>query len=252
MSYRIAYVQFPNIAGQFPTKEKSYPVNCFRADIKVDDYVIVNLPNQKFSIKKAKVISVAFLNWDCKNNIVCLVSEFLREKGARAYLYQPSDGKIHTENDLRKFLIENKWKLEKPYSKTWRAFFFANNKKQSAIIMFRKNGIDFQIFPKIVIPDRSACGKIHASISIGKVARHGYYKSEVDLFEFTAKFGASFVKNTSQYDEFFKSKGQPRPRYSPPRDEMQDIYDTLSSGDGEDVYLNDGVWLCSDGSIRNW
>lgn len=33
------------------------------------------------------------------------------------------------------------------------------------------------------------------------------------------------------------------------RGDMQDIYDAVSSGDGEDTYLSDGMWIRSDGSI---
>ncbi|WP_398494325.1 hypothetical protein [Variovorax sp.] len=35
------------------------------------------------------------------------------------------------------------------------------------------------------------------------------------------------------------------------KDEMQDLYEALATDDGADVYLSDGVWLSSDGSMRD-
>ena len=28
---------------------------------------------------------------------------------------------------------------------------------------------------------------------------------------------------------------------------MEDVYDAVSNGDGEDAYLGDGIWISSDG-----
>lgn len=52
--------------------------------------------------------------------------------------------------------------------------------------------------------------------------------------------------------KFFEHYDQYRALITREHDEMRDLYDTLAIDDqGGDVYLSDGVWLSTDGSIHN-
>ncbi|WP_158020094.1 hypothetical protein [Methylorubrum extorquens] len=60
--------------------------------------------------------------------------------------------------------------------------------------------------------------------------------------------GGVLVRNIEKFFDFFDGSGQP---VTGRTDNMLDLYEAISlGGDGEDVYLSDGVWLSSDGSIH--
>ena len=56
----------------------------------------------------------------------------------------------------------------------------------------------------------------------------------------------------SLFDKFFAHYDNYRDASSRGHDEMQELYDILATDDhGGDVYLSDGVWLSSDGSLHD-
>jgi len=73
VSYIIAFVKFGD-------SDMNYPVECFRTDIKPQDWVLVRLANER--IKQATVERVDYMNWDCTGRIAWKAGEArLDEKG---------------------------------------------------------------------------------------------------------------------------------------------------------------------------
>ncbi|HFT1886983.1 TPA: hypothetical protein RG816_004393 [Klebsiella pneumoniae] len=66
MSYIIAFVKFDD-------SDMTYPVECFRTDIKPQGRVLVRLANER--IKQATVERVDYLNWDCTGRIAWKAGE---------------------------------------------------------------------------------------------------------------------------------------------------------------------------------
>ncbi|GGC68793.1 hypothetical protein GCM10011504_53370 [Siccirubricoccus deserti] len=53
-------------------------------------------------------------------------------------------------------------------------------------------------------------------------------------------------------EEFFDIFDECAETDAPPSDEMQKIYSELSiDASGDDIYLSDGVWLSSDGTLKD-
>lgn len=77
--------------------------------------------------------------------------------------------------------------------------------------------------------------KDHAGREYAKICSFEYIS---DAFRISDKFFTMY----DQFQEFEKR----------PQNEMQKVYESLAADDsGQDVYLSDGVWLSSDGSVHD-
>ncbi|MGW8142414.1 hypothetical protein [Sphingomonas zeae] len=240
MSYRIAHVRFTKYG-------RTYPVNCYRRDLKTGDVVVVGMA-QEGIIKVAELDSVEFLNWNCANSILGKRSEFQRGADGCQEIVRgvPKGDTLETFVDLFDKLKGMGWLPFKPTSKVWKVVFSKSLPSISGIIAFRKNGIDFQSFDGPVIPGIS--GR-HITISIvGGVlfSRNWYYKSGIDLFDFTVSFANALERREPNLVPYYKGIGQKPPKpfnFEVERDELADLRNALNGGTGEPVYLCDDVWI---------
>lgn len=84
-----------------------------------------------------------------------------------------------------------------------------------------------------------------------------------NLYEGLLRFSDNFINNEINLDRYFIPQGEKdkrndvlkeeaalRKNIKDPDDyEISDIYDALSSGDGQPVYLSDGIWITSSGEM---
>lgn len=239
MTYRVAHVRFSK-SGQ------AYPVNCHRKDILKGDIVVIEMV-KKQALKVAEVDRIEFLNWKCSNNLICKRSEFHKKNGRVIVKRDPPKGdSIETFSDLFGALKSLRWTRLIPESKLWNAAFAKSSPHLSGLVLFRKNGIDFQIFDSPEIPGASG-GKVSVSVTAGRCfTRNWYYHSGIDLFDFTLSFAKELDRDFANIEPYLTGIGQKPPKPPKPemkRSEVAELRDALNGGTGEPVYLCDGVWL---------
>ncbi len=225
MSYRIANVRFSL------SDEQTYPVNCFRADVKAGHKVVVEMADQNKRFKTAIVESVEFKNWNCQNSILCLHSEVIRAPdGTWSFeLSHISNGQIHQVRDLEDRLLAAGWSRNYPARKyTYRVIYSYLSDGGTAEVRIRKNGIDFR--------------------APGRSVNHWFYHSEIDLLELCWSFAERWRTESVCLEDHFKPRGTAFPRPTGSRDELADIYGAISDGTGGNAYLGDGVWMGAGGS----
>lgn len=247
MSYIIAHVVFDNTGT-------TYPVNCLRTDLQIGDEVVVKMNNR--SLKWARISDINFLNWNCQNTIECLASEASFTKDG---IFLPPGKTRSVEGlarpyDLAVFLYAIGWLPRRAISKMYRMAYSATNRRQTSLILMRKNGIDVQIIEGLPTKEIAPNSALSTSQSDGPFIRQPFHGSQNNILERTAKFAQSFLQNAEDLEAMVEpiqtSKALPKP---PPRvrDREDDLYSALG-GHGEPIYLSDGVWLTSDGGTHDW
>jgi hypothetical protein len=103
MTYRIAFVRFTQ-------NGRAYPVNCDRSDLAQNDIVVVRLLGLDGRLKVARVDRVEFLNWHCKNTLICKRSEYARGEDGRYRIKRDvAPGTVETLADLEEALHNAVW-----------------------------------------------------------------------------------------------------------------------------------------------
>lgn len=243
MSYIIAHVAFDQSGN-------TYPVNCLRTDIKIGDLVLVRMKNR--NLKKAKVMDINYLNWECKNTIEFLESELKTNNDFNNVYSDKNKEELYLSSHygLAVFLYKIGWMPRKATTKMYRRVYSAKNKTQTSIILMRKNGIDVVIFDgeekEEAKPNSYIIYNNHNDISIRQPLRGSLH----NVFERTAHFAKSFLNNENDLIKMIEPIATTKVLPSPPKSE-ESLYDTLG-GCGEPIYLSDGVWLTADGGAHDW
>ena len=246
LSYIIAFVEIDGSEGD-------YPVNCIRNDIRPGDEVIIRLPER--GLRRARVVRTDYLNWNCKGRIECLLSEtVLNANGVRV---PPMDAPrvigLTTMDAATAHLQINGW-IPVKWTKTYRKCLVNSNATRTAMIMFRKNGVDLMVSPtraeSLPRPYTTFGHQFLGGLSV----RHHLSMTKFNLYEGIARFAHSFMADEGNYDRFFKAVG------SLANDPMQVARRVKSSGIEEReeslrsvfagcedhsgaIYLGDGVYI---------
>lgn len=198
MSYIVAFVRLSNISNE-------YPVGCLRTDIKPDDAVIVELIGGRF--KLGRVSTVKYLDWDCKARLVCKVGEGeITSRGVQLAPGTPRSVGIASGETLIARLRERGWT---PYRSlvTYRMVLAFNNEVQTARILVRRHGIDFQVLPDLqALP--VAFSKASVAKGEGRFVQHFLAHTTFNLYEGAIRFAEAFERNEGNYDRFFVSVGE--------------------------------------------
>lgn len=209
---------------------QSYPVNCFRSDLEAGDIVVVRMQSGDRIFKTAQVERVEFLNWRCKNTILCKRSEFSAEGAGRFSVKRETQPRtIETIEELERELSKAGWTRTRMSAHVYRCVFVRKFETSGAAIGIRRNGIDFQIYPE------NCDGAIEHTLQgfpdgTRNLVRHNFYASEVDLLEFTKQFALSANRPINDLEQFFHPIGQkqPRPtRQSSGREELAEISEAI-------------------------
>jgi len=248
VSYIIAYVAFQE-------SEAEYPVCCLRTDIKVGDAVVVRMNTRGGSLKWAKVKSVEFLNWDCKNGIECLASE--AQFGPDGIVLPPNSPITHgiwRPREVCVHLYQTGWIPRKPKGSVAKIAYTHTNATRTANIFFRKNGVDVQILPREAGRNPAPNSPISYAPSVGEFTRNDLSHNKVNGLEQMITFADSFRENRSEYAKHmsFFGSGRKDHRIPGPGDRSFEgtMYDLLG-GDGGNVYVGDGLSLSSSGRWAN-
>lgn len=198
MSYIVAFVRLPGTS-------KEYPVRCFRTDIKPEDAVIVELFGDRYEI--GRVSAVKYLDWDCKARLVCKVGEGeITSRGVQLAPGTPRSVGIVSGEMLIARLRERGWT---PYHSlvTYRMVLAFNNEIQTARILVRRHGVDFQVLPDLqaLPPDLS---KESVAKTEGRFVQHFLAHTTFNLFEGAIRFAEALERNEGNYDRFFVSVGE--------------------------------------------
>ncbi len=259
MSYIIAFVQ---LTASGPT----YPVECFRTDMKVGDAVLVEFPNRP--ITPASVVQVRYLNWNCSAKVRCKVTEATKDDDGEWSLRNcPLVVGLTTRESLIIELKRRGWVSLRP-SRMHRAPLTNSNTTASANILLRTNGVDLQILSakRASLPRPFSLNQ--ESVTEGDFVRHHLAHTTFNLFEGILRFANSFMADEGNYERFFKSVGASDKRTDELKEEakrqrigradgeldnaMSDYYATVSDGSGDPVYMSDGMWLGDDGRLHDW
>lgn len=198
MSYIVAFVSFPGTSQE-------YPVCCLRTDIKSEDIVIVELIGNQFEI--GRVSTVKYLDWDCKARLVCKVGEGeIKSRGVQLAPGTPRSVGIVSGEMLIARLRERGWT---PYHSrvTYRMVLAFNNEIQTARILVRRHGVDFQVLPDLqTLP--AAFSKASIAKTEGRFVQHFLAHTTFNLYEGAIRFAEAFERNEGNYDRFFVSVGE--------------------------------------------
>lgn len=199
MSYIVAFVRLPGTSQE-------YPVSCFRTDIKPEDAVIVELIGNRFEI--GRVSTVKYLDWDCKARLVCKVGEGeITSRGVQLAPRTPRSVGIVSGEILIAQLRERGWTPYHSLATFYRMVLAFNNETQTARILVRRHGVDFQVLPDLqTLP--AAFSKASVAKTEGRFVQHFLAHTTFNLYEGTIRFAEAFERNEDNYDRFFVSVGE--------------------------------------------
>lgn len=147
-----------------------------------------------------------------------------------------------------------------PRTTSWKFAFTAHNATQSLYFLIGSRSIDFKFYEAIkpIVLDEK--GKLYTDGG-GMLVRNYYKGSEVNVHRLVLELASRFLQNapiekrylTGHGKTWYEQKAEyvrnlPKETALETRNEMREIYNAISLGDGEDAYLGDGIWLNSSGS----
>lgn len=248
MSYIIAFVSYAN-------EERTYPVSCWRTDIKPGDAVVVQQGHGSHVLKWARVDRLLFLNWECKHHIACLASEARFDSlGILLPKPIPMFAGLSRPEEVWHHLRQSGWTRCPTVSRLFKSAFCRHNGRQFANIFFRSNGVDIQIIN----------GNVNEALTTGgelsffqrdhfTVVRHTLSHSHLNLFEMIVRFAEAFQNDAGQYEEFLKPVGKSDRRTDALKQmaaegrEGKDLYAALGGYGGAPLYVSDGLYLTAGG-----
>ncbi|MGO7358870.1 hypothetical protein [Rhizobium ruizarguesonis] len=243
MSYIIAFVAYRD-------GEEVYPINCWRADIKAGDAVVVRQETKDGALKWARVVRVEFLNWKCKNYVECLASEATFDSlGIRLPVPTPTVFGACRPAFAWDHLKATGWSRHLPVSRNYRGGFSRANRSEVANIFFRSNGVDIQLIEGSHNPALTPDGRLSFSFSVSpRIVRHALSHSGINLFELVIEFADAFRTDCGPYDRFMKAVGRSDKSTEELRRKTQEgrsdgLWEALGGVGGESVYLGDGLYL---------
>lgn len=247
MSYIVAFVSFSK-------SQKEFPMQCFRTDMKSGELVVVRKTDGELVF--AKIICFKYLNWDCNGQIECRKEECTININGDIVLPNgsPLSYGISSQYAFVKELKSIGWIPIKPKQRMYRIMLANLNSSSISYIFIRKNGLDIQIVPRANNNQIKPYSMYERSLSEGRVVRHSLAHTTFNLFEGILRFSKSFLSNEEDLDRYFFPQGKSDKRTEELKkqgNEMLDIYNACSNGDGAPAYLGDGMWITSSGRVHD-
>lgn len=193
---------------RFPSSQKEFPIQCFRTDLQVGEFVIVRISNG--SLRCAEIMQLRYLNWTCRARIECKKSESYLDSSGNINLsrgYITTYG-ISTHEILIKSLKSSNWVPVKSKQRIYIVILAQANKSKIGYIFVRKNGIDLQIIPRDNTEEIYPYSRYESSLGEGKRVRHSLAHTTFNLFEGILRFSNSFVNNEDNLDRYFVPQGK--------------------------------------------
>ncbi len=167
-----------------------------------------------------------------------------------------------TRDELIEELKAHGFRMGQTASMKWRVALAQSTGHQTMVVLVRARGIDLLITPLAIEQMLNSDGKLSVSMQRegDRFVEYNYTESEAPVHWQTLSVASLFVREQPIDDSFFQKVGIGRSEWASKhgakaqaREEgrMSEVYQALSHGDGEPVYLSDGVWLGSDGSLKD-
>lgn len=146
-------------------------------------------------------------------------------------------------------------------STKWRIAWGKLTGAQTMFVLIRTRGIDLLITPLPVeelLNSNRKLSVVHRADD--RFVEYNYTESEVAIHSQVLSVVSLFVNNQPIDDAYFKKVGIGRSEWASKhgakakareQGTTSSLYQDLSHGDGEPVYLSDGVWLGADGSLED-
>lgn len=197
MSYIVAFVRYSEYGD-------TYPVECFRTDLKPGDEVITR--NSSGMQKVAKIVQLKYLNWKCQTKIQSKLSEL--HINNRLQIRPPKFTGLATKEALIKKLRENGWKPFKPPTNVYQVLLTQSNSTKTANILIRANGIDIQLLELKEETNNKPYSQYTDSVTIGKFIKHHLSHTPCNLFEKIIEFSEDFLNNEPNLEAYFTTIGK--------------------------------------------
>lgn len=166
-----------------------------------------------------------------------------------------------TQDELISELLSQGFKLQSTASRKWKTAAFFRNQEKTVVFLVRSRGVDVLETARHIRDMINDDGLL--SVSVGRegdrFAEFSYIESEASVHDRVLDICYRAANDRVVPDSLFarigigrKEWGEKfgdRSRHSA-AGEMRDIYYAVSSGDGGDGYLGDGMWISPDGSIK--
>lgn len=200
MSYIVAFVSALD-------SRKEFPVQCFRTDLVEGDEVVIRRGDGQLA--RATVVQLKYLNWECKGQIECRVSEACLEADRNIVLPKgaPLVYGASTHGALIEALRALGWISMKSKQRMYRAILANTNTTSTSYIFVRKNGIDIQFLPHADNSPIMPFSLYERSLSEGTVVRHSLAHTTFNLFEGILRYSSSFLNNEADLDRYFVPQG---------------------------------------------
>ena len=149
-----------------------------------------------------------------------------------------------------------------PRTSSWNYAFISSNKNQTIYFLVGKRGIDFKLYDFVKETKVDEKGRLFTDG--GKMVRNYYRDSDLNIHELILEIASRLVTNTPIDESLTSGHGKswqkqkadykrnlPKSPEIAARYEMREIYEDISSRDGENAYLGDGLWISADGSLKD-
>ena len=160
------------------------------------------------------------------------------------------------------------YKRHSTASMRWKIALVYRNGQKTLVVLIRRHGVDLLESPLTPEQMKNEDGLLSISMQRegDRFVEFGYTEADTSIHDIALHIASCVAQDKPVADELFSRRGiGPRewalkygelskgPRRDPTADvseggTMEDVYDAVSSGDGEDAYLGDGMWIRSDGS----
>lgn len=153
-------------------------------------------------------------------------------------------------------------------SMKWRLALAQSNGTHTMVVLVRARGVDLLITPLAVTEMLNSDRKLSISMQRAgdRFVEYNYTESDTSVHQQTLSVASLFVGKQPIDDSYFQkvgigrgewaskhgNKAKPKAKVNATGEgDMSDVYEALGNGDGEPVYLSDGVWLGSGGSLED-
>lgn len=144
----------------------------------------------------------------------------------------------------------------------WKLALAQSNGTHTMVVLVRARGVDLLITPLAVEEMLNSDRKLSVSMQRtgDRFVEYNYTESEASLHQQTLSAASLFVSKQPIDDSYFQKVGIGRSEWASKhgsksktmeKGAMSELYQALGNGDGEPVYLSDGVWLDSGGSLED-
>jgi len=170
-----------------------------------------------------------------------------------------------TRYDLVAALRKLGFRAHSTASQKWKQAFFYANGQRTLFVLVRSRGIDLLETPLDWREMLNCDGllKISSCRPGDRFAEYYYTDSNLPVHERVLSIAMDFVGSREIDQSLFQKFGigrrewgqkygqSNRERGASEEGSLRSLYSDLDLGDGEDVYLSDGMWLSADGSVHD-